>query len=161
MEKIEIGNTPLSTIHHVGIMVEDIEKTLELYESLGIGPFETFVITVSERRRASGEPIDDLKLKVRQAHWGPIRVELLEYVAGEWNRPWKGFIDSHGEGASHIAFLTTDVDKDQAWLVENGVDVMYYSRYTNGGATTYFETQETGGVIFELLQRPRDYVPHD
>ena len=161
MDKIEIGKTPFSTIHHVGVIVKDIDKTVEFYESLGIGPFETLVVEVKERKLPSGEPIDDLKLKVRQAHVGPIRIELLEPVSGKWSRPWRDYLESKGEGISHIAFLTTDIEKDQAWLVENGVDVMYTSRYFNGGATTYFETQEIGGVISELFQRPRDYVPHD
>ena len=161
MERIEIGKSPFSTIHHIGVMVKDIDKTIEFYESLGIGPFDTLQVEVRERKLPGGEPVDDLKLKVRQAHIGPIRMELLEFVSGEWNKPWKGFLDSKGEGVSHIAFLTSDIDKDQDQLVENGVDVMYQSRYYNGGATTYFETQDTGGVIFELFQRPSDYVPHD
>jgi len=161
MEKIEIGKSPFSTIHHIGVIVKDLEKTVEFYESLGIGPFESFVVEVKERKLASGEPIDDLKLKAKQAHVGPIRIELIEPVSGKWSKPFQGFLERKGEGIAHIAFLTTDIEKDQAWAVENGVDVMYTSRFFNGGANTYFETQEIGGVIFELLQRPRDYVPHD
>ena len=91
MDKIEIGNTPLSTIHHIGIMVEDIEKTVELYESLGIGPFERISVTVRERNLPSGESLDDLKLMAKQAHVGPIRIELIQPVSGKWSKPFMGF----------------------------------------------------------------------
>ena len=50
MDKIEAGNSPFSKVHHVGIIVKDVDKTVEYYGTFGIGPFEPFHI----ERRESG-----------------------------------------------------------------------------------------------------------
>ena len=161
MGNTEIGKSPFSEIHHIGVIVKDLDKTVELYESLGMGPFERISVTVRERNLPSGESLDDLKLMAKQAHVGPIRIELIQPVSGKWSKPFMGFLESRGEGVAHIAFLARDIEKDETKAVTMGIDIMYTSKFVNGGANAYFETQEIGGVIFELLQRPSDYVPHD
>ena len=40
MENGGANSSWASRIHHIGIVVRDIEKAIEYYESLGIGPFE-------------------------------------------------------------------------------------------------------------------------
>gem|GEM_PF-3366278 len=35
----ETKRSPFSTLHHVTIVVRDVDKAVEFYESLGIGPF--------------------------------------------------------------------------------------------------------------------------
>jgi len=159
MEKIEIGKSPFSKLHHIGAIVSDVDKTAEYYESLGIGPFDPLVLSPKERI-LRGKPADDLKLKIRMAHVGPVRFELIQPVAGKGSI-WKEFLDSRGEGISHLAFLVDDLDKEEAELVKKGLNVIFRVRFQNGGGTTYLETDKVGGVVFELFQRPLDYVPHD
>lgn len=159
MDKIESGKSPFSELHHIGFIVRDADKVAEYYESLGLGPFERLTPSPKERI-LRGKPADDLKLKIRMAHVSPLRFELIEPVTGEGSI-WKEFLESKGEGISHVAFLVDDIDKAEAELVEKGYKVIFRVRFANGGGTTYFETNEIGGVIFEFFQRPDDYVKHD
>jgi len=154
MEKIEIGKSPFSQIHHIGAVVKDVDKTAEYYESLGMGSFERLILNPKERTMR-GKPADDLKLKIRMAHVEPTRFELIEPVAGEGSI-WKEFLESKGEGIHHLAFLVDDIDKEEAELVKKGLNVIFKVRFVNGGGTTYFETDKIGGVTFELFQRPQD-----
>ena len=157
MGKIERGHSPFSKVHHVGIIVKDVEKTAEYYGTFGVGPFELLHI---ERRESllRGKPLDDLNLRIKQARVGSIRVELIQPIGGE-EYPWMKFLKTQGEGISHIAFVVDDVEKEEARLSNIGISIIFKTKYLNGGAVSYFDTDKIGGVIFELLQRPTGYVP--
>lgn len=156
-ENSEFKNSVLSRIHHVGVIAKDIDKVVGYYESLGIGPFESIVSEGKERKLPSGEPVEGLKLKVKHGTIGAIKMEVIEPVAGKWSRPWGDFLESRGEGISHIGFIADDIGKGEAALASRGLDIMYMSRYQHGGATTFFESEEIGGVLFELTQYPKSH----
>ena len=40
MEKNETGNFPYTKLHHVGVVVKDLDKAMAYLESIGIGPFK-------------------------------------------------------------------------------------------------------------------------
>ncbi len=148
MEKIEIGKSPFSQVDHVGIVVSNLDKAVTHYESLGVGPFEPLVLKVVERS-LRGKPINDLKLKVKMADVRPIKFELIEPVTGTGS-PWKEFLDRHGDGLMHVAFHVNDIDKAVGELTANGYKILYSARFADGGGGIYFETNQDGGVLFEL-----------
>ena len=159
MEKTETEQTPFSDFHHVGIVVRDVDKAAEHYESLGIGPFEPLIIYAAERR-IRGELVDDLKLKIRMAHVGTTRFELIEPVGGKISLH-KEFLESRAGGIHHLAFVVDDIDNAEAELVKKGLNLIFSSRFKNGGGAAYFQSDKPGTVLFELFQRPRDYVPRN
>ena len=151
------GKSPFSNLHHVGIMVRDVDKAAEYYESLGIGPFETVIMDITERRLRGKlvSDVDAIKPKIKQAHVGPIRFELIQPVPGK-ESIWGEFLENKGEGIQHLAFVVDDSEKEEAELVKKGLNVIYSSKFQKGGSATYFETDKIGGVVFELFQRPRE-----
>lgn len=159
MKKTEEGKLPFSNVHHVGVIVRDVEKAAEFYQSLGIGPFEPLIIE-AEERRLRGKLINDLKLKVMMAHMGPIRIELLQPVKGK-GYIWEEFLEEKGGGIHHVAFLVDDIEKEKAALIKKGLNHIFISKYKNGGGAAYFEPDENDGFVLEIFQRPRDYAAHD
>ena len=151
MEKVGVEKSLFSKVDHVGIIVRDIDKAIEHYQSLGIGPFRPFNIAYTERKMR-GKPAGDVKNIVRVAQMGQIQLELIQPVEGE-SLP-KEFLETKGEGISHIGFSVDDVDKERAKLEEKGFTVIYSSRFQNGGGAAHFDTDKVGGVIFELIQMP-------
>ena len=154
MDKIELEKSPLSNINHVGVVVRDMDKAIEHYQSLGIGPFERLRKVTQVQIKVLGKPIklDDIKLRVRIARTGQVGFELIQPVAGE--SPWKEFLETKGEGINHLCFLVDDIDKETAKLEEKGFKVLWSSRFKNGGGAAYFDTAQVGGVILELIQWP-------
>ena len=141
MANIEPGTAPFITLDHIGIMVRDINKAMKYYSGLG------FV----------GE----------WSGWGPAFTEVREYdelVDGSTYKPgephslWQKFLNENGEGVQHIAFLSDDIDRDEATVAERGVKVPWRCRWVDGGGATYFETQTVGGMIIELIQRPEKVI---
>ena len=151
-----LEESPFSKIHRiqVGIIVRDIEKTIEYYESLGIGPFKPLPNLVYKSRTIRGKPIalDSIKLKIRVANVGPVQFELIE--PGEDGELWREFLETRGEGIHHLGFIVDDIGRETARLEKKGLKTLYTSRYQNGGGAAYFDTDKTGGIIFELLQLP-------
>jgi len=150
-----IEKSPFSEVSQVGVIVQDMERTIKYFESLRIGPFKSLKKLNYLSRRFRGEPIDVdsvVNLKIMIAQMGQLQLELIE--PGEGALHWREFLDSKGEGIHHLGFYVDDIEKEQAKLVANGVRVLYESRFQNGGGAAYFETNEVGGVLLELIQSP-------
>ena len=151
MEKLEIGKSPFASVSQIGVAVSDLDKAIEYYESLGIGPFKSVSVTVKERL-VRGEPNDSWKFRLATADMGPVQFELVQPVAGETIH--KEFLERNGEGINHLAFFVDDFEKEYANLVGKGLDVIYCVRFSPSGGAAYFDTGKVGGVLFEIIQLP-------
>jgi methylmalonyl-CoA/ethylmalonyl-CoA epimerase len=156
MGKVQGEKSIFSRLDHFGLVVRDMDRAVDHFQSLGIGPFQSFRASglAYKERELMGRPIapDSNIIDARQSQIGPIRLELIQPVQGE--SLWKEFLDTKGEGINHLCFLVDDIEKEEAKLVRGRLRVLYKSRFKNGGGATYFDTGEIGGVLLELIQRP-------
>jgi len=142
-------------LHHVGVAVEDIDKTIEYFQSLGIATFQP-EFTIDNRTitdfKQYGKPVDaKTKIKIRMVQVGSVTLELLQPVEGESLQ--KEFLSSKGEGVDHIAFTVNDLNKETAKLVEKGIPVILSGKYPPMASSfAYFDTRKVGNVIIELMQ---------
>ena len=135
----------------VGVIVRDMDKAIEHYQSLGIGPFESLNVT-SIDRKVYGKPAPDVKNLSRVAQMGQIQFELVQPVSGESIQ--KKFIEKCGEGINHMGFFVDELDKEVVKLVEKGFEVISSAKFIGGGGFAYFNTDKIGGVMWELIQWP-------
>ena len=150
------NNSPFSKSNRIqiGIIVRDMDKAIEHFESLGIGPFKSVSVTrISREIRGKPVDVDSLKLEVRVANMGPVQFELLA-PGEEGGYLWGEFLETRGEGIQHLGFFVDDIDKDVAKLVEKGFKVISSGKFVGGGGFAYFDTGKVGGVLFELIQFP-------
>ena len=140
---------------HVGIVVRDMDKAVEYYQSLGIATFQPEHMFDSSNFtdwKIYGKTPDTIdKHKVRMVQIGPITIELLQPVSGESIH--NEFLDSQGEGTEHICFVVDDLDKETAKLVEKGIPVIVSAKRQSSSIYAYFDTRKVGNVITELVQR--------
>ena len=151
MSKTRTEKLPFSKIDQVGVMVRDMDKALDYYQSLGIGPFEGSDATAINRV-VYGKPADDVKNLARMAKMGQVQFELLQPISGQSVQ--REFLDRHGEGINHLGFFVDDLDKEVAKLEKKGFKVISSGKYVDGGGFAYFDTDKVGGVLFELVQWP-------
>ena len=141
----------INKIDQIGIVVKDIQKTVEYYSStLGIGPFRVTEMSIPNLKVRS--KISPLTIKVAFAQLGPIQLELIQSIEGK--NIYTEFLKSRGEGLHHLAMRVDDVDKEVTELKDQGVRVLQGAE-TARGSFAYLDTEEIGGVIFELLPKPR------
>jgi len=138
------------TLHHVGVVVKDLDKAIEYFLSLGIGPFVSNPSAVATDRKVYGKPAD-IKLRGAEAQLGPIKFELIQPVSGESVQ--KEFLETKGEGMNHIGFMVVDLDKEVKKLGERGFHPISTGKIPPKGGFAYMGTNRVGGVVIELIKK--------
>jgi len=151
MKRKTVGEL-LSKFHHVGVVVRNVDRAVEYFQGLGIGPFESSNL-VHINRRMDGKPVvGDVKVIVKTATIGRIGIELLQPVSGT-STPQK-WLESHGEGISHMAFIVDDIEEAKSTMVEAGFTVVSSSDNEGGGGMAFFSNEKVGGLIIEMEELP-------
>ena len=148
MGKSRPAASPFSKLIQVGVVVKDLDKTVERLSSLGIGPFTPMPLPPDAEQWFRGKPLD-AKFKISGAKLGEIVLELIQPVEGE--SPHQEFLDTKGEGIQHIAFAVDNLDQEVAKLTKKGVDVLLKANL--GNIRVAYLDLGIGGLVMELLQR--------
>ena len=126
------------------IVVRDIEKAVEYYSSIfGWGPF--YITETEPRDAAFWGDMTHYRLKLAFAQLGPIEIELIQVLEGETAHT--KFLEEKGEGLHHLRFVVDDLDGLLEKLAEEGIEPIW-----RWGNVVLLNSDETGGVIFELIQ---------
>jgi methylmalonyl-CoA/ethylmalonyl-CoA epimerase len=144
---------PFTKLHHVCIVVDDIERAVRFYESVGIGPWIDY--PPLEEYTDLDVPDRDgfLGLDYRYAWIGDVQLQLCR--PGPEPSPQRSFLDTRGEGVFHVGFEVPDVDAADADAAARGLEVLMRGRRENGSGFSYYDTAERAGVILETRQSPR------
>ncbi len=125
---------------HIGVVIHNLDQAVEYYQGLG---FETF----------GPEKISESKSRIRFVQKGSLRIELIQ-PGGQ--SPSSKFLESQGEGATHICFLVDDLEREIANLAKKGVAVL--SRHVarpDGEPIIYVDTRMVGNLMTELKQKAK------
>ena len=131
----------------IGIVVKDLEKTVNRLEMLGMGPFvPARPPEGAEGLYYRGEPIaPDMRSLV--THLGDVDLEVFE-PKGKPN-PWEEFLNVKGEGIQHIGFMIDDVEKEVSRLTALGAEATLTGR-ANGKMVTAHVDLKAANIFFEL-----------
>ena len=96
-------------LHHICIVVENLDRAVAFYESIGIGPWRDFPSLEAFRGELEAPDVDDfMKLHYRFASLGNVQLQLCAPPPG--NTLQRKFLDEHGEGVFHLGFTVSDCD---------------------------------------------------
>lgn len=127
-------------LHHIGIAVESLDKTLPTYGRL-LGAQASATVTVPEQ-----------KVRVVVFQVGESRIELLEPTSPE--SPVARFLSQRGQGIHHLAFTVAKLDETLAELEQQGVRLV--DRQSRQGAEgrriAFVHPASTAGVLIELIE---------
>ncbi len=87
---------------------------------------------------------------------GPIQIELIELIDGKTIH--EAFLKEKGEGVHHIAFEVDNLEKSTGNAEKAGLKVIQSFTRPDGSGFAYLDTDKTGGIIFELIQRRGWYM---
>lgn len=151
-ERVE--GSPFSNLHHIGLVVRDIDTAINYYEYLGFGPFETLKLPGERTEQIQhGKPVA-YKLKNSGTHIGTSTIEFEFIQPVERAAVQEEFLRKRGEGANHLGFKVDDVDKEVEKLEKKGVKVILSTSFTSGIKGKYIDTSKIGSVIVEFWQPP-------
>jgi len=129
-------------LHHIAVVVKDIDKAVKYYQSLGIATVGREVIF----------PEAKPKIRAKFVQMGSTPIEFIQPLEGESG--YKDFLDSKGEGVQHIAFAVDNLDEETDKLVDKGVSVIVKGKAPAafGSISAHFDTRQVGNFAIQLIQ---------
>lgn len=143
------ARTPFTHVHHVCIVVRDIEKSAAYYAALGIGPWEEMSLTAYADCRIP-QPEGFFALRFKRADVGAMQLQLCQ--PGSADSPEKRFLETRGEGVFHIGFEVGNIDAAHARAVEMQLPIDAYGRRADRSGFTYLGTAADAGVVLVLRE---------
>lgn len=127
-------------IHHIGIIVPNIEKSLQFWQNiLGINL----------------DYVEDVISMNLELAWLPIqntRIELLQPTSKEGNE-YYDFLHTRGSGVHHICIEVDDIDEMLQKLKDDHVNLKNETALTlPGRRLAFLEPEGTDGIIVELYE---------
>lgn len=136
-------------LHHICMVVHDIDKAQAYYERIGIGPWESYP-PLAEYAELEVPDVDGFKaMKYRICNMPNVQFQLCQ--PSHHPSPQRIHLDTKGEGVFHIGFEVPDADKAEAEARADGLKVKMRGRRANRTGFTYYDTEEGAGVV--LLTR--------
>jgi methylmalonyl-CoA/ethylmalonyl-CoA epimerase len=135
----------LNRIDHIGVAVEDIEASLELYR-------DAFQMEVAHREIVEEQGVEAVLLDVGENH-----VELLAPLGPD--TPVGRFLTKRGPGLHHVAYQVSDIETTLTTLKATGLSLSgEWPRVgLRGALVAFLEPKGTGRVLTELVQPVRGH----
>jgi methylmalonyl-CoA/ethylmalonyl-CoA epimerase len=139
MPVVEVAGRTFSRVHHVAVVVRDLDAALAMYrDQLGL-PVELVL------------PIESDGVTIAFLTVGESKIELVAPTD-----PGTGvarFLETRGEGFHHVCFETPDVDAALTELEASGVDVIdRQARRGAEGPVAFLHPRSCHGVLVELIE---------
>jgi catechol 2,3-dioxygenase-like lactoylglutathione lyase family enzyme len=152
MSSAKSAKTGFTQLHHIAVVVKNMDRAVGYFASLGIGPFQDYPPMRDYVKVNVPDKEAFYALTIRQAQVGPVALQLIQ--PGEGRTIYKDFLDKKGEGVFHMGFVVDDVDKEEARLKGQGLKVLSSGRRLDGSGFTYFDTADQAGVVLLIRQNP-------
>jgi methylmalonyl-CoA epimerase len=138
---VEVGGRTFSRVHHVAVVVRDIDAALAVYRDL-LGLPVSLVL-----------PIESDEVIIAFLDVGESKVELVQPTSASTGVA--RFLERKGEGFHHVCFETPDVDATLAQLAQDGVELIdQEARRGAEGPVAFLHPRSCNGVLVELIEQP-------
>jgi methylmalonyl-CoA/ethylmalonyl-CoA epimerase len=144
--------TPFRQLHHICLVVNDIDKTVAYYESLGIGPWQDYPPLTEYTRLEVLNPEAFHQMKYRFVDLDNFQLQLCQ--PPDLDCPQRRFLDTRGEGVFQLGF-ESDVDAAVAQGTALGLDVIMRGQRDNGSGFVYFDTLDDAAVVLMARKTAR------
>jgi methylmalonyl-CoA/ethylmalonyl-CoA epimerase len=144
-------STPFQQLHHICLVVQDIDRTQAYYESIGIGPWREYPPLTDYVDLDVPNPEAFNQLKYRVVDLANVQIQLCEPPHADC--PQRRFLDEHGEGVFQLGFehdVATAVVEGKAL----GLEVLMRGQRSNRTGFVYFDTLDQAGVTLIARATP-------
>ena len=136
-------------LHHICIVVHDINKTQAYYESIGVGPWAAYPPLTEYEELDVPDPTGFMNMQYRICNLPNIQLQLCQ--PGEDATPQRVHLDTKGEGVFHLGFEVPNADAAEEEARLRGLPTRMRGRRSNHTGFNYYDTADHAGVT--LLTR--------
>lgn len=145
-------STPFRQLHHICIVVRDIDSSVAYFESIGVGPWQDYPPLTEYTDLTVPNPDAFYAMRYKVVNLDNVQLQLCE--PPELDCAQRRFLDTHGEGVFHIGF-ESDVDTAAEQATALGLDVIMRGKRADGSGFIYFDTLDRTGVVLMARRTPR------
>ncbi|MBP0439932.1 VOC family protein [Tianweitania sediminis] len=142
--------TIFNKLHHICIVVHDIDEAQAYYEGIGIGPWEAYPPLAEYEELDVPSPEGFRAMQYRVCNLPDIQIQLCQ--PSEHPSPQRIHLDSKGEGVFHLGFEVPDADAAEVLANNAGLSTFMRGRRENRTGFTYYDSADKGGAV-TLLTR--------
>lgn len=152
----------VTTVDQVGFVVKDIDRAMEAYWRVGVGPWRIYTYSAARLIEATyrGKPAD-WSFRIALAKVGGFTLELIQPVSGE--SIYSEYLATHGEGGiQHLGVVVQDVDLVVEQARQSGFEMIQSGRghgARGDGKFAYFATEDDLLTVYEVMELPSVRVP--
>lgn len=139
MEIFKVGE-----LYHIGVAVQDAEKTAKLYE-------KTLGLTIAHDETVMDQGVRAIMLLPQNTN--STAIELLEPVVDESSI--SKFLEKRGEGMHHVCYLVKDIKYGIESLIKNNIEMidLVPREGLNNTLVAFAHPKSLNGVLIELAQK--------
>jgi methylmalonyl-CoA/ethylmalonyl-CoA epimerase len=130
-----------SRLHHIGVVVADLDAAISTYKLLGFGEADRF----------------DVPAQGIRAAFFPLATGAVELIQPTDPEGAIGrFMAKRGEGFHHVAYEVDDIDASLRQLQDDGIELIDVAPRTGGHGLliAFIHPRAANGVLTELVQVP-------
>ncbi len=144
-------STPFRQLHHICLVVRDIDKTQAYYESIGIGPWQQYPPLTEYTDLDVPNRDAFTQMQYRVVNLDNTQLQLCQ--PPDLDCPQRRFLDTHGEGVFHLGFEHA-IDDAIEQAGRFGLDVLMRGQRPDRSGFVYFDTADDAGVVLEARKSP-------
>ncbi|MGC3955906.1 MAG: VOC family protein [Propionicimonas sp.] len=141
-------------LHHICIVVADLEATEAAYRQLGIADWYDYPKHGPYLEYEVPNPEGSANLRYRCCDLANVQLQLCQ--PGSEDTPQRRFLDEHGEGVYHLGFEVADLPGAVAAGHDLGLDVISRGLRGDGSGFAYFDTRDLTKVTLEVRRTPAE-----
>jgi methylmalonyl-CoA/ethylmalonyl-CoA epimerase len=129
------------SLHHIGIIVHNLDSAIESYRNLGFGEPERF-------------RVEDQNVEVATFHSGAGYVELISPTVSEGGLV--RYLETRGESIHHVAYRVNDIQCELNRLRDAGFELIDETPRvgSHNWLVAFVHPKSCHGVLTELVQVP-------
>ena len=153
------------TLNHLGMMVVDRNATLNQFQTIGMGvsvgpqplqPYEEGVGELMYFQTLEGDPVTHQyktgglhNFRDGNSQIGDCQLEVYPMKPGP-GMFISEYLEKKGPGINHIAFNTSDIQRDTKRFLENGCDLVFNVTVNGRTIENYLDTRKHGDLMISL-----------
>ncbi len=143
-------------LHHVCIVVHDLDRAVAYYQRLGVGPWYDYPKGGAYLRFEVPNAQASAAMRYQCADLGNVQLQLCQPPLLDC--PQRRFLDAHGEGVYHLGFEVADCAQAVVQAQALDLTVTAQGLRADGSGFAYFDTRAGAGVTLEVRKTPAPAV---
>ena len=135
-------------LHHVCIVVHDLDRTVAAYQRIGIGPWFDYPKGTPYVHYDVPDAAGSANIRYKCHDFENVQLQICQ--PGPEDTPQRRFLDERGEGVYHLGFEVPDMPEALVAAEGLGLGVIAKGLRADESGFAYFDTRAENATVLEV-----------